>query len=177
MDLLNLDVTAMANEGSVLELVYYADAVDPKTGIEYKKGDVITSGDAEYRSGISDIESNSKISNKEKQTAKENLKLPKPYFIRLLGSDSDTYRRSSDKTIEKYLNTKEKDREKGHDANELRLKTVKLLAKCTTECYMLEGGKEISCNRDEMTRLYMKLPWLREQAEAFITDRSNFTAS
>ena len=97
----------------------------------------------------------------------------KPFYLRLLGSDSDIYRNAIKRRFERSQGKKTKKL----DLDDAQLKAAELLAKCTTECYMLEDGKVVVCTQPEMVRLYMKLPWLREQAEDHIGDRSALMTS
>lgn len=102
----------------------------------------------------------------EKIGEKKNIK---PFYLRLLGSDSDVYRNAIKR---RYEANSGKNKNKKIDLDQAQLKAAELLAKCTTECYMIEGEKLVECTRSEMTRLYLKYPWLREQAEDFMGDRS-----
>jgi len=103
----------------------------------------------------------------------EKGKNPKTFFLRLLGSDSDTYRNAIKRRFEQ---TQGKKKQKV-DLDEAQRKGAELLARCTTECYLIEDGKAVECTHSEMMRLYLKYPWLREQAEEFIGDRSNLMMS
>lgn len=104
----------------------------------------------------------------------EKGKNPKAFYLRLLGSDSDAYRNSIKRRFEKTQNQQKKQK---IDIDDAQIKAAELLAKCTTECYMIEDGKPIECTKSEMTRLYLKYPWMREQAEDFMGDRSNLFKS
>jgi hypothetical protein len=129
MDLNNLDVVKLANEGAVLELLH------PGTG------EVLTD---------------------------EKGKEPKAWFLRMLGSDSDIYRNTIKRRFERNQNKKNSK----IDLDEVQVRTAELLAKCTVDCYIIENGKPIECSQSEMTRVYLKYPWLREQAEEAMADRS-----
>lgn len=129
MDLLNLDVVRMANEGTVLELLH------PATG-----------------EALTD----------------EKGKEPKAFFLRLLGSDSDTFR----STLKRRAERNQSKKNKKVDLDEVELRAAELLAKCTTEIYLIEDGKPVVYSRSEMTRVYLKYPWIREQAEEHMADRS-----
>jgi hypothetical protein len=99
----------------------------------------------------------------------------KAFYLKLLGSDSDVYRSEIKRRTEKTYNSKSKSQK--IDLDDAQLKGAQLLAKCTTSCYIIENGKEVKCTRDEMTRIYLTQPWIREQAEAFMSDRGNFIKS
>jgi hypothetical protein len=108
----------------------------------------------------------------EKVADKKNIK---PLYLRLLGSDSDVYRKAMNRRLEKNINKKNKN--KNIDLDDAKLKGAELLAKCTTECYLIEDEKAVVCTPAEMTRLYLKYPWLQEQAENHMADRSNLMTS
>lgn len=144
MDLKKLDVVAMANKGTVLELKSPFDFTDSDTGKDFLKGDVLTDKDG------------------------------KAFSIKLLGSDSNTYRNGIKAKLQKRINKGDDKREKV-DLDHEQLKAAELMAKCTTDCYFIEDGKPVSCTASEMTRIYMTYPWIREQAEAFMADRSALT--
>lgn len=104
----------------------------------------------------------------------EKGKEPKAFFVRLLGSDSDVYRNAIKRRFEKAQGKKGKNKV---DLDDAERKAAELLAKCTTDCYMIEDGKAVDCTKSEMTRLYLKYPWLKEQAETHMADRSNLMES
>lgn len=106
----------------------------------------------------------------EKIGDKKNIK---PLYLRLLGSDSDVYRNAIKRRFERSQNKKKQKL----DLDDAQLKGAELLAKCTTECYLIEDDKAVECTQSEMIRLYLKYPWLREQAEEFMGERSNFMTS
>lgn len=95
---------------------------------------------------------------------------PKAFYVQLQGSDSDAFRNVMRRRAEKSF----KNKDKKIDLEEAQRSGAQLLAKCTVDCYMVEDGKEIGCDRDELTRLYLRYPWIREQVEEFMGDRSNF---
>ena len=97
----------------------------------------------------------------------------KDWFVRLLGSDSDKYRNA----IKKRFEQSQKNKNKNIGLGEAQRKGAELLAKCTTDCYIIEGDAAVKFSTDEMVRLYLKYPFLREQAEEFMADRGNFIKS
>ncbi len=102
----------------------------------------------------------------EKVADKKNIK---NLFIKLLGSDSDVYRNE----IKRNFNINQRSKEKKIDLDKATMKGIELLAKCTVDCYLIEDDKVVDCNQSEMIRVYQKYPWIREQAESFLEDRSN----
>ena len=106
----------------------------------------------------------------EKVADKKNIK---PLFIKLLGSDSDVYRNE----IKRNFDKNQRNKNKKVDLDEAMRKGAELLAKCTTDCYLIEDDKVVVCTQSEMIRLYLKYPWLYEQANAFHENRSNLVQS
>jgi len=99
----------------------------------------------------------------------DDSKAKKPFFFRLLGSDSDVYR----KALQRQLDASSKNKNKGKvDLEDAERKLSERCAKCVTECYLIEDGKQVECNYDEMVRIFLKYPWIREQVDRHITDRS-----
>lgn len=100
---------------------------------------------------------------------------PNNYYVKLLGEDSDVFRNSVKRDYEKSLKKKNDDVEK--DIRD----SAQRLAKCTIDCYFLESEKEgekpkpVDCTTQEMFRIYMKYPWIREQVQVYMKDRANFT--
>lgn len=107
----------------------------------------------------------------EKCADKKNIK---DFYLRLLGSDSDVYRGAIKRRFE---NSQGKSKTKKIDLDDAQKKAAELLARCTTECYMIEDDKPVECTQSEMVRLYLKYPWLREQAEEQIADRTALMTS
>lgn len=100
---------------------------------------------------------------------KDNIK---PFFVRVLGSDSDVYRSGMKRKLESRFNKKKTNKSESVDLDHEERKGAELIAKCTTDCYFIENGKVVECTKAEMTRVYLKYPWMREQAEAQMGDRS-----
>ena len=73
----------------------------------------------------------------EKIADKKNIK---PLYLRLLGSDSDTYRNAIKRRFE---NSQGKNKSKKIDLDDAQLKAAELLARCTTECYLIEDEKAV----------------------------------
>jgi hypothetical protein len=93
-----------------------------------------------------------------------------------MGSDSDEYRT----TIKKRFEQAQRQQAKSKKGNEIDLdeaedKSRDLLAKMTLSWENVEeAGKKVSCTFESAKDLYKKYPWIREQVEKFISDRSNF---
>jgi hypothetical protein len=144
MDLTQLDLVEKANAGSLMEVTYPANGTNPETGEPFYKGEVIIDADGN------------------------------PWSVTLLGSDSDIYRNAQKRKLESRFNSKKKNGADKVDLDEEQRKGAELMAKCSIDCNIYEGkGKKVQCTPSEMVRLYLKYPWLREQAETYMTDRDN----
>jgi hypothetical protein len=63
-------------------------------------------------------------------------------------------------------------------AEEIEADNIEILAKCTLKWENVEwGGKPLVCNYDNVKMVFTKLPWLREQVQAFTEDRASFLQS
>lgn len=100
-------------------------------------------------------------------------KADKEFFLRLLGSDSDVYRNAIKRRFEKRRG---KNQNKV-DLDEAQRDAAALLARCTTECYLIENGEPVECSVQALSALYLKYPWLKEQAEEHMGDRANLLES
>jgi len=93
--------------------------------------------------------------------------------ITLLGRDSDKLKKRQNEltnnVLKKGFRAKPATAEKTDDD---RLTTLVL---ATVEWANVEaGGKVLDCSSENVRSIYKQLPWLAEQADAFIDDRANF---
>jgi hypothetical protein len=96
--------------------------------------------------------------------------------ITLLGKDSDEFQRvsraQSKRRIEK---TRRGMRGPVVTQEEVDQDGIELLAACTTGWTgVVMSGKEVPFSRSEAEKLYREFPWMREQIDVAIGDRSNF---
>lgn len=90
--------------------------------------------------------------------------------IVLLGSDSSALREEMKARARKQLNRKTK-----IDIDEAVKSSAEMLAVCTLSWSGIEeNGEMLTCDKETATRIYLKYPWLREQVDAFVSDRENF---
>lgn len=101
----------------------------------------------------------------------------KAWGVTVLGSDSDTYRNAQKKRLSQKINQKKGDKQNKIDLDHEERKGAELLAKCTTSMYVLEGGKSVKNEFSEYVRVYLSYPWVREQVEKEMGDRSALTIS
>jgi len=96
--------------------------------------------------------------------------------ITLMGSDSDEYRNTIKKRFEQAQRQQAKSKKNNEiDLDEAEDKSRDLLAKMTLSWENVEeAGKKVACTFESAKALYKKYPWIREQVEKFISDRTNF---
>lgn len=96
-----------------------------------------------------------------------------PWTITILGSDSDLFRKAQMRNQEKVLDGYARNKKKKTDLTEARIKGAELVARCTTGCHLVdEKNNDVKFSIDGMVKLYMKYPWMLEQVENHMSDRS-----
>lgn len=95
--------------------------------------------------------------------------------IVLAGMDSNRARKSERQATNRRLKASGRGRGLGLTGDDLDNDALDLLAACTLAWsgFDLEG-QPLECNPDNARKLYRQFPWLREQAQQFVEDRSNF---
>ncbi len=103
-----------------------------------------------------------------------------PVTITLMGSDSSQYialqRQISDARLRRASGMRSGLSKIIGSAEELEQDSIRLLTLATKgwKHVQLEEGKDLEFNPQNVTRIYTDFRWIREQAEQFIADRSNF---
>lgn len=93
-----------------------------------------------------------------------------PVTITLLGSDSSVLRNEMKARAKRQLDKRIKP-----DLDDAIKASSEMLAVCTIGWSGIEdGGVALQCDKATITQTYMKYPWLREQVDAFVSDRENF---
>lgn len=97
-----------------------------------------------------------------------------PVTITIACKDSDQFRRvlreQTDRRLKRTLDTHQRP-----SADEIEAEAIELLAGCTIGWSGLQNkGKEFPFSLDNARSLYRELPWLRDQVDAFVSDRANF---
>lgn len=92
----------------------------------------------------------------------------------LLGRDSDELRRNQRKIIDKRLRDQQRGRVTKVAAADLERESVEILASAVVGGVVYLQGKEVPVTSDTFVDLVARFPWIREQADAFVEDRSNF---
>ncbi|MEG1610804.1 MAG: hypothetical protein RR317_06440, partial [Bilophila sp.] len=93
-------------------------------------------------------------------------------FITLAGTDSDPHRRASAMIAKRRA--KGGFRAKTFDPDKFLAENIELLAACTLSWRgVVLSGETLPCTKSSAITLYTRFPWLREQVEAFISERTN----
>jgi ribosomal protein L37E len=158
MDLSKLDLSKLADDGTVMPLLHPIE------------GEVLTDKEEVFDVEVKKIKE-SKLSDAKVKAAIEALPEPKDFYFKLLGSDSDIYRNALKRQLEKASGSK-KGKSNKIDLDDAVLKLSERCARCVTECYFIENGEVVKCGFEEMVRVFIKYSWIREQVDAHISDRS-----
>ncbi len=98
--------------------------------------------------------------------------------IRVLGKDSDEFRRISNAQNKRRLDRMQRGgfRVSMPSPEEMEQNAIELLASCTVGWtgVVLEK-KPLPFSKENAKMLYTRVPWIREQVDAAIGDRANFT--
>lgn len=95
--------------------------------------------------------------------------------ITLAGADSDIYRKTINKSVNKRVQRMKPGQSMPFTAEEQEESGITLLAACTLSWEgVLVDGQELPCDKENAKALYRRFPWIREQVDQFIGDRANF---
>lgn len=98
----------------------------------------------------------------------------KTMHLLLHGRDSETYRKHQRKLLDKRLKEQQKFRQVKMTASQLEDEAIDQLAIVTVGGAVFLDGKEVVLDSGKAADLYREYPWIKEQAEMHIEDRSNF---
>ena len=98
----------------------------------------------------------------------------KAFTITLLGSDTNSYKAEFNAVL-KEVRAQKKDQTE----RESEKRGATMLAKITTDCYLIMDSKKMKYSVEAMADLYFnpEYTWIREQVEAFTRNRANFIKS
>lgn len=95
--------------------------------------------------------------------------------ITLAGVDSDLYRRTINKNVNKRVQRMKPGQSLPFTAEEQEESSLELLAICTLGWEnVVVDGEAIPHSKENAKELYARFPWIREQVDMFIGDRANF---
>lgn len=99
----------------------------------------------------------------------------KPIRIRLLGKDSDKFKKQSAAATNLRLKEQSKGRGASLTTEQLEAETLSLLAVCSMEWEnIILDGEELPLSVDNARLFYKRFPAFKEQADDFIGARENF---
>lgn len=94
--------------------------------------------------------------------------------ITLAGSDSERFRKVQRASTNRRLKT-QSSRRGQVTSEELEADSLETLAACTISWRgLVVDGEALECNAANARKAYKRLPWLKEQVDAFVGDRANF---
>lgn len=100
---------------------------------------------------------------------------PVGVYITLAGADSSLHRKATATITKRRLNGQKGFRAKGFDPEKVEAESIEILAACTLSWKgVVVDGAALPCSRDNAIKMYTRFPWLREQVEQFIGDRSAY---
>lgn len=89
-------------------------------------------------------------------------------FITLAGADSSQWRRA----VADVANRRGRKKVTAEDA---RRDGIEIIARCTLSWRNVRvDGEDLPCTLENAKKLYTRFNWMREQADAFCSDRANF---
>lgn len=98
-----------------------------------------------------------------------------PVTIRLLGADSAEFRNKQREQSNKRITQMARSRKRTLDVSLSEEDECDLLAACTVGWSgIIVDDKEVEFSKENAYDLYMRFPWIREQVNAYMGDRSNF---
>ena len=96
-------------------------------------------------------------------------------YITLAGADSSVHRKASVNISKRRLNGRKGFRNRGFDPEKMEAENIEVLAACTLSWKgVIVDGAPLPCSRDNAIKMFTRFPWLREQVEQFIGDRSEY---
>lgn len=95
------------------------------------------------------------------------------YYLLLAGQDSDIWKKAQRKITNKRLANRNRAKV---TAEELEDENLEVLASCTLGWgpKMVLDGITLEFSLSNVLKVYRRLPWAREQADEFISDRGNY---
>lgn len=100
-----------------------------------------------------------------------------PITITLAGSDSERFRKVQRANQNRRLKM-QATRRGTLTSEEIEAEAIETLAACTIAWRgVVIEGEALECSAANARKAYKLLPWLREQVDAFVGDRSNFLKS
>ena len=100
---------------------------------------------------------------------------PVGVYITLAGADSAIHRKATATIAKRRLSNTKGFRNRALDPEKFEAEGIEVLAACTLGWRgVIVEGAPLPCGRDNAVRLYTRFPWLREQVDQFVSDRSAY---
>ena len=100
---------------------------------------------------------------------------PVGVYITLAGADSAIHRTATATIAKRRLSNPKGFRNRALDPEKFEAEGIEVLAACTLGWRgVIVEGAPLPCGRDNAVRLYTRFPWLREQVDQFVSDRSAY---
>lgn len=158
MDLSKLEIK---NEGERLYLTH------PGTGERLEYGDEGNVQETEVETvDVSTIE--------DEEVQDIEVREKKYMYLVLMSHDSEVYKKKSREIVNKRIQDQRKNPKYILPPERVDAESDELLAAVTVGGKLFMDGKEIDVNSKNIIPIYSKYLWIREQAENFVHDRSNF---
>lgn len=95
--------------------------------------------------------------------------------ITLAGADSTIHRKATATIAKRRMSNAKGFRNRALDPEKFEAESIEVLAACTLGWKgVVVDGAPLPCGRDNAVMLYTRFPWLREQVDQFISDRSAY---
>jgi len=96
---------------------------------------------------------------------------PLGIHFKILGVDSEVYnkqlRKNQDKMMKKGM--------KNIKSENIEVEGIELLVACTVDWEgIADNGEDLGCTKENVRYVYKNYPWIKDQIDEFIGDRSNF---
>lgn len=105
----------------------------------------------------------------------------KPIGLTLAGADSQSFKRAAALNTAKNAKRRDVDLTKADPDEIMKLVAhgesigIDLIVAVTKKLHNITmGGETLKSTKDEIRRLYESQPWVKEQADAFFSDRANY---
>ena len=92
----------------------------------------------------------------------------------LSGVDSDIYRTVQRKVLDRRFKQQQKFRNAKITASMIEAEALEILSAVTTGGKIFADGKEVDISPDNAEAHYKRWTWMKEQADSYVEDRSNF---
>jgi len=96
---------------------------------------------------------------------------PLGIHFKILGSDSEVYNKQIRKNKDKMM----KQGMRNIKSENLEVEEIELLVACTVDWdNIVDNGEKLECTKENVRCVYKNYPWIKDQVDDFIGDRSNF---